>query len=290
MKNILKSSIIIAIFSIILQGRSIEQIQDSGYVTIAVYESFPPYSYSENGKLKGIDIEIGKLIAKSLNVKPEWYLTGSDESLSDDLRNALWRGNIVHKNKADLMLRIPYDYDYLRITDKQTGELETERVSIKGAYHSEKWVIATHKEIIPKINTLGIFAYHTIGVELDTLPDMHLTGFGRGLINKNVKHYFNFSDAMKDFKTGKIDSIAGLKSQLEHLLDINHNQDKYYISDSIPQVAKSQWDIATAVEVSYKPLSYHIDELINENYQNGNIKKIFEKYGVNYLAPISKTQ
>lgn len=288
--KILRSSILIAIFTIVLHARSIEHIQDSGYITIAVYDNFPPYSYSENGKLKGIDIEIGKLIAKSLNVKPEWYLTGSDESLSDDLRNALWRGNIVHKNKADIMLRIPYDYDYLRITDKQTGELETERVSIKGPYHSEKWVIATNKEKIEKINTLGIFAYHTIGVELDTLPDMHLTGFARGLINKNVKHYFNFSDAMKDFKDGKIDAIAGLKSQLEHLLDIKHNQDKYYISDSIPQVGKGHWDIATAVEVSYKPLSYHVDELINENYQNGNIQKIFEKYGVNYLPPISKTQ
>lgn len=288
--KILRSSILFAIFTIIMHARSIELIQESGYITIAVYKDFPPYSYTENGKLKGIDVEIGKLIAKSLKVKPEWYLTGSDESLSDDLRNALWRGNIVHKNKADMMLRIPYDYDYLRITDKQTGELETERVSIKGPYHSEKWVIATHKEKIAQINTLGIFAYHTIGVELDTLPDAHLTGFARGLINKNVKHYFNFSDAMKDFKDGKIDAIAGLKSQLEHLLDIKHNQDKYYITDSIPQVGKGHWDIATAVEVSYKPLSYHVDELINENYQNGNIQKIFEKYGVNYLPPISKTQ
>lgn len=279
---------VILFIPILAIARSIEHIKESGEIIIAIYEDFPPYSFKEKGIAKGIDIEIGKLIAKSLNVKPVWYFTGFDENLSADLRNTIWRGNLIHKTKADVMLRIPYDYDYLRVTDKYTGELENERVSIKAPYQSEKWIIATHKKVIPEIKTLGIFAYNTIGVEVDTLPDFHF--MNTRLINKNVKHYNKFEDAFKDFKDGKIDAIAGLKSQLEHLLDIKHNQDKYYITDSIPQVGKGHWDIATAVEVSYKPLSYHVDELINENYQNGNIQKIFEKYGVNYLPPISKTQ
>lgn len=285
----LRLSIIFLLLSLLANARSIEEIQDSGYITIAVYENFPPYSFVEKGEIKGIDIELGKILAKSLKVDVKWYQTGSDETLSDDLRNTIWKGNLIHKNKADVMFRVPYDYDYLRITDKSTGELETEQVSIKGAYQSEKWVIATHKKIIPKITTLGIFAYHTIAVELDTLPDLHLTGFARGLINKNVKHYFNFAKAIEDFKLKKVDAIAGLKSQLEYLLDFKNNKDKYYMSNKIPQ-AKSQWDIATAVHTSHRPLSYHIDGLINENYRNGTIKKIFEKYGVSYLPPLSKTQ
>ena len=287
--KLLRLSGIILLFLTFLHARSIEEIEDSGHIIVAVYKDFPPYSYEENGELKGIDVELGKILAKSLKVEPQWYLTGSDETLSDDLRNTIWKGNLVHKNKADVMFRVPYDYDYLRITDKQTGELETEMVSIKGPYHSEKWVIATHKDIIPKINTLGIFAYHTIAVELDTLPDLHITGFARGLINKNVKHYFHFLKGVDDFKNKKVDAIAGLKSQLEHLLDFKNNKDKYYISNKIPQV-KSHWDIATAVETSYRPLSYHIDGVIDDNYRNGTIKKIFEKYGVEYLAPISRTQ
>ena len=285
----LRLSIIFILLALFANARSIEQIQETGFITIAAYKDFPPYSFEEKGKLKGIDIELGELLAKSLKVEARFYLTGSDENLSDDLRNTIWKGNLVHKNKADVMFRVPYDYDYLRITDKQTGELETDLVSIKGPYHSEKWVIATYKNKIPKINTLAIFAYHNIGVELDTLPDMHLTGFARGMINKNVKHYFNFLDAVKDFKEGKLDAIAGLKSQLEYLLDFNNNKNKYYMTDKIPQI-KSHWDIATAVHSSYRPLSYHIDGLIYENYENGNIEKIFNKYGVNYLAPIARKQ
>ena len=226
--NFLKSSIFIFLLSTFAIARSLDDIKNSGEIFIAVYEDFPPYSYVENGVAKGIDIDLGTKVAKSLNVKPIWNFTGFDETLSADLRNNIWRGNVVHKNKADVMFRIPYDYDYLRITNKSTGELETEMVSIKGPYQSEKWVIVTNKEIIPQVNTLGVFAYHTVGVEIDTLPDLHLSGFARGLIANNVKHYTKMSEIVADFKSGKLDAIAGLKSQIEFLLDYK-NRNLYWI-------------------------------------------------------------
>ncbi len=287
--NFLKSSIFIFLLSTFAFARSIDDIKNSGEIFIAVYENFPPYSYVEDGVAKGIDIDLGTKVAKSLNVKPIWNFTGFDETLSGDLRNNIWRGNIVHKNKADLMFRIPYDYDYLRITNKSTGELETEMVSIKGPYQSEKWIIATNKKVIPEINTLGVFAYHTIGVEVDTLPDLHLSGFGRGLITKNVKHYTKMSEIIEDFKNGKLDAVAGLKSQLEFLLDYKNNKDKYYLTSDIPQM-KSQWDLATATASTYKDLSYHLDGLLDEALKSGEIKKIFESYGVEYIPPTSKSQ
>ncbi len=287
--NLLKSSIFIFLLSVFAFARSLDDIKNSGEIIIAVYEDFPPYSYVENGVAKGIDIELGTKVAKSLNVKPVWNFTGFDETLSGDLRNNIWRGNIVHKNKADVMFRIPYDYDYLRITNKSTGELETERVSIKAPYQSEKWIIVTNKEVIPEVKTLGVFAYHTVGVEIDTLPDLHLTGFARGLISKNVKHYTKMSEIIADFKSGKIDAIAGLKSQIEFLLDYKNNKDKYLLTSEIPQM-KSQWDLATATDSKYKDLSYHLDNIIDEAYQNGEIKKIFENYGVEYIPPIAKNQ
>ena len=289
MKNILKLSALTLILAINLFARSIDDIKASGEIVIAVYENFPPYSFIENGVEKGIDIELGKKVAASLNVKPVWYFTGFDENLASDLRNTIWRGNLIHKTKADIMFRIPYDYDYLRMTDISTGELENERVTIKGPYQSEKWIIATNKEVIPQIKTLAIFAYQTIGVEIDMLPDLHLSGFARGLLQRNIKHYANFQDAVDDFKSGKIDAIAGLKSQIEYLIDYKNNKDKYYLTQDIPQM-KSQWDLATAVSSSYRDLSYHVDGVLDVAYKNDEIKKIFESFGVEYLAPISKTQ
>ena len=111
MKKILKLSLLTLFLSISLFARSIDDIKKSGEVIIAIYEDFPPYSFIEDGVPKGIDIELGKMIAKSLDVKPVWSFTGFDEDLASDLRNNIWRGNVVHQNKADVMLRIPYDYD-----------------------------------------------------------------------------------------------------------------------------------------------------------------------------------
>jgi len=286
--NILKSLVLILFLTLFANARSMEDIEKSGEIIIAVYENFPPYSFMKDGELVGVDVDLGKKLAASLNVKPVFFQTGTDETLSDDLRNTLWKGNLIHKNKADVMFRVPYDYDYLRLTDDFSGELINERVTIKGPYQSERWVIATHKKVIPEFKNLAMFAYHTIGVELDALPDLHLSGFARGLIRENVKHYFKYEDAVKDFLSGKLDAIAGLRSQLEYYLDYNNNKDKYYMSNSIPQV-KSEWDLATAVDSQFRPLSYHIDGLLHEEYENGNIEKIFAKYGVKYQAPISKT-
>ena len=267
-------------------ARSIEDIQTSGEIVIAVYNDFPPYSYIENGEAKGIDVDIGKKIAKSLNVKPNWYFTDSDENLDDDLRNVIWKGNPVHKTRADVMLRVPYDYDYMRQTDVSTGALQTDMVIIKSPYHSEKWVIVTHKESIPTVNTLGIFAYKTIGVELDTLPDKHLSMQNRGLLRKNVKRYAKFEDAVKDFKAGKLDALAGLKSQVEFLLDYKKNQVQYTMTNDV-QGIKSIWDIGIAVRTDARELSYHIDGMISKLHEDNALQKIFDTYHITYTKPIS---
>ncbi|APW64822.1 hypothetical protein LPB137_02650 [Poseidonibacter parvus] len=269
-----------------LSARSLEEIQESGDIIIAVYENFPPYSYIENDEPKGIDIDLGKQIAKSIGVKPTWYWTGSDETLDDDLRNVIWKGHLIHKTKADVMLRIPYDYEFIREKDKSTGELNNDLVVMKAPYHTERWVIATNKEKIPEINTLGVFMYNKIGVELDTLPDAHLTSSFMGKLRNNVVHYPSILTAIEDLKSGKIQAVAGLKSQLEQQLKFNQNKDKYFMTKKIDYV-KSKWDIGIAVRTDFRPLGYEIEGYIEEYIRSGTLEKIFNKYDVNYEIPLA---
>ncbi len=277
---------LISLFSATLYGRSLEDIKKSGDIIVAVYENFPPYSYMEDGIAKGVDIDIATKIASKIGVKPVWYWTGSDENLGDDLRNIIWKGSLIHRTKADVMFRVPFDYDYIRRTDPSTGELENELVVIKSPYQSESWVIATNKKTVPEIRSLAIFKYHTIGVEIDTLPDSYLTSSFRGVLQGNIKHYMNIYDAIKDLKDGKIDAVSGLKSQLEFGLDFYKNSDKYYISDPLKHV-KSQWDLGVAVRTDFRGLSYKIDGYMSELYQNGTIKQIFESYNLVYSKPLA---
>nr|MBS9782895.1 transporter substrate-binding domain-containing protein [Arcobacter sp.] len=193
MKNILKTSVIsFFIFFIYLEARSLEEIKEDGKIIVAVYEEFPPYSYIENSIEKGIDVDIAKEIAKKIGVKVKWYWTGSDENLDDDLRNVIWKGNLIHKTKADVMFRVPFDYEYIRQRDVSTGELSNELVVMKSPYHAERWVIVSNKEYLPEIKSLANLRTHITGVEIDTLPDAYLTS----KLGSSIKHYKNIKDAL----------------------------------------------------------------------------------------------
>ena len=91
---------------------------------------------------------------------------------------------------------------------------------------------------------------------------------------------------MQDLKNGKIDAVAGLKSQLEFGLDYHNNKDKYYISEKLRYV-NSQWDLGVAVRTDFRALSYRVDGYIYDLHQSGMIKKIFSKYNIKYNKPLA---
>jgi len=157
---------------------------------------------------------------------------------------------------------------------------------MKSPYHSERWVIVTNKQTIPAIRNLAIFKYYTIGVEIDTLPDAHLTSSFKGALQSNVKHYMNIFDAIKDLKAGKIDAISGLKSQLEFGLEYKHNKEKYFMSEPLKYV-NSTWDLGIAVRTDFRALSYKLDSYMRELYLNKTIEKIFSKYNIQYEMPLA---
>ena len=50
-------------------GRSLDDIQEQGWMLFAIYEDFAPYSYNKNGELSGVDVDVARLIAKELGVE-----------------------------------------------------------------------------------------------------------------------------------------------------------------------------------------------------------------------------
>lgn len=57
------------------EAGKIEDIKAAGVLKIGTTMDYVPMSYVENGQLKGHDIELGKELAKSLGVKPEFVKT-----------------------------------------------------------------------------------------------------------------------------------------------------------------------------------------------------------------------
>lgn len=281
---LIKGAVFAALFlSFCISARTHDEIIESKHLIVSVYRDFAPFSYLEEGKPVGIDVDIAKLIAKSLGIDLTLRWTTADENVEDDLRNTLWKGDFNTKQKSDLMLRVPYDKAYSQMRD-DIGELVHERVHMFSPYHTEIWQVAFNSERLKSVPTVAVFQYHDIGVEVDTVPAFYFTSAFRGSMTKHTKHFPSITLAAKAMFDGNVDAIMGMRSQVSHLLANKPTQFKS-ASNGFPTIGRQQWDIGMAVKSENRQLAYAIGDIVTRLVTDGTISKIFEKYHAVYQTP-----
>lgn len=264
-------------------ARKYDDVIKSQYIEFAVYRDFPPYSFIKDGQPAGIDIDIGRRIASEMGVEPRWFWLTADETVDDDLRNAVWRGSIIERKVADVMLRVPYDREFSYAQDGY-GLLRNDMVVMLAPYHKESWQLLRDLNKTGKVRNLAIFQYQPIGVELDSLPDFFLVGTYQGRLRENVHHYPSVFAALADFKAGKLSAVAGMRSQLEWGLD--SKSDNFDIdNDGLESLGRKSWDIGIAIKHSYRQLGYAVDAVISDMVTSGEMEAIFSRYSVSYERP-----
>ncbi len=60
----------------------IDEVNDRGELRIALSADLPPFSFKQDDRLTGFDVELGELLAKELEVKPSFLVTDQDDLLS----------------------------------------------------------------------------------------------------------------------------------------------------------------------------------------------------------------
>ena len=268
-----------------VSARSYDDVLESGHLVIAVYRDFPPYSWLEGDQPKGIDIELGQMIAAGLGVEVRWFWLTPDENLEDDLRNAVWKGLVTDpdKKKADLMLRVPYDREFSYGMDGY-GLPRNELVHIFAPYHQESWSLARNPDKTGDVRNLAIFQYEKVGVEIDSLPDTFLSGALRGRIRDNVIHYNSVYSAVEHLLAGDVAAVAGLRSQLQwSLADAPMTVD--VSEDGLQELSRRRWDIGIAVKQDYRQLAYAVEDLVNARISDGTMEKLFQRYRAEYVRP-----
>ncbi|WP_412971039.1 substrate-binding periplasmic protein [Glaciecola sp. MF2-115] len=266
-------------------SRPLDDIQKQGTIIVAVYGEYPPFSYlNENDEPSGIDVDIAKHIAKKLGVDIDFIWMTAGETSDDDLRNYIWKGHIIHKVKADLMMRAPYDRKYSMKRD-DVGLLVNELVHMFGPYHSETWKIVHNVERLPDVPTMSMFQYHKIGVENDSIPYFYLNSAFKGIFRNNTSTYSNNEEAISAMQAGKVDAVMGLRSQISHL-HADLPKDEYKLSsNAFPLIGKQKWDIGMAVHNDYRALAYETGDVVTELIMSGEMQKIFDKYNTIYQMP-----
>lgn len=255
-------------------GQDMDAIQDQGHMTFAVYEDYPPYSWEEAGKPRGVDIDIARIIAEDLGVEARFSFVAAGENLEADLRNNIWKGAVIGGRVANVMMRIPYDSAF---------KCRVEQVVFTGQYSTESIAIAYDKASYPDEKPVpAYFRFDAVAVENDSIADFYLSSFAGGQLAGAMRRYPDMGDAMAALNAGETKAAMGPLGQLEYGLEAGTAVHQ----PPLAGFAVSQWTLGVAVSFSYRPLSYAVDDAINYALQDGRIAKIYESYGLTFQPPV----
>lgn len=276
-----------------VQARYYDDVISSGYISIGLYRNFPPYSFEQNGQAVGVDAEIGKRIAKAMDLefRPHWITP--DENLEDDLRNNVWKGHYLDKDDsqplamkklADVMMRVPYDREFA-FRQESTGEMVNEHVVMFGPYQRESWRIAFDSRKIEEVSTVAVFQYHPIGVEIDSLPAFYMVSAFGGRMRDNAHHFTNVDEAFRHMQKGKVDAVMGMRAEIDWQLFKAKDPSFHIGENGFPMMGKQKWDLGMAIKSTYRQLGYAVEEVVDRMIRTGEMEKIYQQYGLTYELP-----
>lgn len=265
--------------------RTYDIILESGYLKVGMYENFPPYSYEVDGEPQGIDVALGRRIAQEMGVEFKVHWIVPDENLGDDLRNNVWKGHYLAKRRlADVMLRVPYDKTYAYMQDS-TGEYINEQVVLFGPYQQETWQIAFDPARLDSVETVAVFQYNRIGVEIDTLPDFYLTSALAGRMREQVRHFKTVEEAFQAMRDGEVSAVMGMRSEIDHELAKAGNSKFQAASNGFPGIGKQVWDVGLAIKHTHRQLGYALEAIVDKLVKSGEMNELMAGLNLRYSVP-----
>lgn len=260
-----------------LQARPIDDVVDSGYITIFVYQDYAPYSWQdEDGNYKGIDVDIAKHFAESLGVELRFLMRGADENVDDDFRVNLWKGDLIHRKVADVMMHVPYD-----------RELDTrnEFVVLMSPYFLEEVAVVANAERLPEIETFGRFLNTPIAVEVDTVGDFFLSNAFRGQLQQSIRRGRTFEAVIDQYTSGEVPAAMGSKAQAEWIAKQAVDFESNIYQPPMPGIVRKSWPVGIGIKHDSRDLGYALTDVATELVQSGEMEKITARYGVSFSAP-----
>lgn len=254
-------------------GRTLDRITEDGWIEIAVYEDFPPWSYEKDGKPVGIDVDLARLIGDGLGIETRIRMVQAGETLDQDLLNYVYRGAAIDGHVSNLFMHAPYDVDYACRFDQ---------VVFTGIYAEEHLAVAYRPADYPeKAPVPAYFRYDPVGVENDSISDFFLTSLVGAAADK-VHRYPTVAAAMAGLAAGEVKAVMGPRAQLE----AGMGEGMAVHEPPFLGLERSKWTLGLALSTQHRPLAYAVDDLISQAIADGRMEKIFAAHGVTYLPAI----
>jgi ABC-type amino acid transport substrate-binding protein len=257
-------------------ARPLRKIKDTGLLRVAVYRDFAPWSWREDGVLKGIDVEFGEALAARLGVKAELIDFMADEDVGDDLRNMVWRGPLIGGTAADVMMHVPYDPAFAKAND---------RVVIVGPYYREGFAMACARDIDCEVPPPQ-FKGKKLAAELDSIPDFYLSGSFGGVLRADVTHQSSALKAFDLVTARQADVVMATRAQVEHALTRPDAGGLVMRKGALPALPSAGWDVGLAIKDDSRDLADVIEGHVEAMRADGSIDAILKRFGVSPHAPL----
>jgi polar amino acid transport system substrate-binding protein len=265
--------------------RDHDEIIESGFLKVAVYEDYPPYSFLKEGEAQGVDVELAGILAAELGLELRLQWMTPDETFDGDLRNHLWKGHYLRPGQvADVMLRAPNDKAFSNMRD-DLGLPAHELVHMFGPYQQERWQAAYNPDRIESVPSIAIFQYHPVGVEEDSIPSFYLSTVMNGQISKMTHNYRRLSQAFDAMKEGEVDAVMGTQAEIDWLLAQNPDAGMKLTENAYPNMGMQVWDLGMAVHDSNRQLAYALGDITEAMVLDGRMAELYARFGLRYMRP-----
>jgi len=273
MRNALALILALGLLATPAAARPLDAVKQSGVLRVAVYQDYKPYSWRENDKPKGIDVEIAKLIAQRLGVSLDLFELRADDDINDDLRNGVWRGSILGAAPGDVMLHVPYD---------KRIEQTNDRVSLLAPYHIDGMAMVVDPAKAETAADLTLLKSDKAAVAVGTIGDMVLISVQDHALQSNVVHERTLEQAAQDFEQGRVAAFYGEASAAQAFA--RHGARPYALVYPKTGMA-ADWPIGVAVKRDSRDLGAEVAAALDELAASGRLKQIFADYGVDWRKP-----
>lgn len=251
-KRLILGILIIAIS--LLCGCSSRQTSNTNLRKIVVgIDDFEPYTYLDvNGNYTGVDVDIAVKVFHKLGYEPEFKVIKWSEKnnyLADGIIDCIWSCYSMNGRENNYQWAGPYLYSRQVIAVRSDSEIE----NFSDLAGKSVGVQATTR-------AAELFL-HQIDSEL---PEV-----------KQVNCFATTEDMFAAIRKGYVDAIAGHEALLNEL--IRNSNGNYRLLEESPNIS----EIGVAFQKgTHEELTKKMDELIKKMSEDGTIKNIVEKYGL----------
>ena len=254
-------------------ARPLDAVQKSGTLRVTVYQNYKPYSWRQNDKPIGIDIDIAQALADALHVRANLFELRADDDVNDDLRNGVWKGTVLGDPPGDVMLHVPYDK---RIEEKN------DRVALFAPYHVDGLAMFIDPAEATAARDLSFLKAQKAAVAVGTIGDYVLSSAHDHAYLAQVVHERTLEAAAQHFERGDVAAFYGEESAGQSFARAG----KRPFAVVYPDVQLGEtWTMGVAVKSDSRDLGREIAKTIDELANDGKLEKIFAAYGVDWRKP-----